>query len=60
MKWPGSFGDHRRPDAERRLAFIRRFWEEAFDRLESYLRELKRKENSDDSGKQKPNGHNPL
>ena len=43
MKWPGSFGDHRRPDAERRLGFIRRFWEEAFDRLESYLRELKTK-----------------
>jgi hypothetical protein len=41
MKWPRSLGNHRRPDAVRRLEFIRRFWDEALDRLESYLHELK-------------------
>jgi hypothetical protein len=38
----------------------RRFWEEALDRLEAYLCELKRKDKHNDPGKQQPNGDNPL
>jgi hypothetical protein len=60
MKWPGRFGNHPRPVAVRRLEFIRRFWDEALDRLESYLHELRQKENNHDPGKQHLNGHDAV
>jgi hypothetical protein len=54
MRWPRTNGDRPRPEVDtgRRRQFIRKFWEEAFDRLERLLQELKRKENNHDPREQ--------
>ena len=50
-------------DADEWLESYRRFWEESFDRLEDYLRDLQTNEASNEPGrlerKEKKNGPNP-